>query len=285
MNLKMHFSQTDAKMFRDICIKRIMEIDPNGTAALALSGGTDSITVLFSMLELGRKPTCYTFHMAGINSVDYIASKKICKDFGLKHVEVVVPSDLETMYHDIERVIPYCEHVKKTIIQCMVPWLYIYPEMQEKTIITGIGGDDLFCTQRKLKIQFANEGDLAIMSMRHCYTDDLRFSGANIQRFASAYGKRFIDFYNTEDIFGFMRGFSLGAINKPVDKYASIKAFSDYYKRGSYYRDQTDHSYQINSKLRECHELLLKSKYNTGCHKAIIGLYNDIARRVANGNG
>lgn len=282
MAYKTHFSQTDAKAFRDICIKRAEEIDADGSAALALSGGTDSLTVLFSMLELGRKPTCYTFHMSGINSVDYVSSHKICSDFGLKHVEVIVPSDLETMYHDIERVIPYCEQIKKTIIQCMVPWLYIYPALAERKIVTGIGGDDLFCTQRKLQVILFNQGDEAIAKYRKCYSDDLSFSAANIARFSAAYGKKFVDFYNTNSIFGFMSGFSVNAINKPVMKYASIKAFADYYKRGNYYRDQTEHSYQINSKLRDCHDLLLKSKYNTGGHKAIIGIYNDIARRVAN---
>lgn len=57
-------------------------------------------------------------------------------------------------------------------------------------------------------------------------------------------------------------------------------AFDDYYKKGAYYRDQTDYSYQINSRLRDLHDMLLESKYNINGHKAIIGLYNDIAKEV-----
>lgn len=280
MEWKTHFSREDADKFRQICLDRIKEIDPDGTSALALSGGTDSITVLFSMLETGRKPHCYTFYMDGILSADLKSSRKLAKDFGFELTEICVPSDVDRMYRDIREVIPYCHLVKKTIIQCMIPWKYIYARMDENHIITGIGGDDLFCTQRKVQVAFHDGGDKAAEKYRHCYSDDLDFSAGNIARYAGRFGKKNTDFYNTPAIFDYIGQFSLAAINKPVPKYASIKAFDDYYKKGAYYRDQTDHSYQINSRLRECHDRLLASKYNPKKHKAIIGVYNDIAKEL-----
>lgn len=280
MEWKSRFSKNDAAEFRTICNNRIEEIDPDGKSALALSGGTDSVTVLFAMLDTGRKPRCYTFYMDGIISVDLKSSRNLCKDFGLELVEIPVPSDLDTMYVDIQAVIPYCSMVKKTIIQCMIPWKYIYPAMSEDTIITGIGGDDLFCTQRKLQVAYHKGGDEALVPFRKCYSDDLTFSAANIARYGKVYGKRNVDFYNSEDIFGFINRFSLSAINKPMMKGAAVKAYMDYYKLGAYYRDQTEHSYQINSKLRDCHDRLLHSPYNKGGHKAIIGLYNEMAKGV-----
>ena len=280
MEWKSRFSLSDAKQFREICDKRIMEIDNDGKAALALSGGTDSITVLFAMLDNGIKPHCYTFYMDGIISADLKSSRRLAKDFGLELTEIAVASDPDSIYEDIKAVLPYCEKVKKTIIQCMIPWKYIYPAMREETIITGIGGDDLYGTQRKVQVAFHKIGDHGIAKWRHCYSDDLDFSAGNIARYGKQFGKINIDFYNSDDIFGFINSFSLAAINKPMMKAASIMAFNDYYQKGAYYRDQTDHSYQINSRLRDLHDMLLKSKYNTKGHKAIIGLYNDIAREV-----
>lgn len=280
MEWKKHFAKEHASLLRGLFLKRIEEIDPPKKAALALSGGTDSVTVLFSMLDTGRKPRCYTFFMDGIISVDLKSSRNLSREFGLELVEVPVPSDIDSIYQDVKDIIPHCEHVKKTIIQCMIPWKYIYSAMDEDTIITGIGGDDLFCTQRKLQVLFHKSGDTALAPYRKCYSNNLDFSAANISRYGRHYGKSNIDFYDDKAIFDFCNQFSFSAINKPVVKGAAIRAFMDYYQMGSYYRDQTDHSYQINSRLRDCHDRLLTSAYNKHGHKAIIGLYNEIAREV-----
>lgn len=280
MEWKERFSRLDARVLRDIFKERIQEIDSDGKAALALSGGTDSISVLFAMLDCGIKPHCYTFYMDGIISADLKSSRRLAADFGLVLTEVPVVSDPDSIYEDIKAVLPYCEKVKKTIIQCMIPWKYIYSAMQEDMIITGIGGDDLYGTQRKVQVEYHKTGDAGIAKWRHCYSDDLDFSAGNIARYGQHFGKVNIDFYNSDRIFDFMNTFSLGAINKPMMKAASIIAYEDYYSKGAYYRDQTDHSYQINSRLRDLHDMLLESKYNTGGHKAIIGLYNDIAKEM-----
>lgn len=274
------FDSSDAKEYRDLCLKRIEEIDPDRNAGLAFSGGTDSITALFAMIETGRKPECYTFHMDGIISKDLQASRHACKYFGLKLHEIAVPRDVDSMYNDVKRVLPYCEHIKKTIIQCMIPWLYIYPAVEQPKIITGLGGDDFFATQRKLQVRYHQFGDEAILSDRIFYGHDLRFSGANIERFAKHYGIEYFDFYDSKTIEEFLLRYTFKAINKPYPKYASVAAFMDYYKKAPFYRDQTEHSYQTNSKLKDCQDMLLHSKYNTKGHKAIIGLYNQIAKEM-----
>lgn len=274
------FGKDGANRFRQICLDRIEEIDPNRDSALALSGGTDSITILFAMLETGRRPECYTFYLDGVESVDLKSSRAVCKHFGLNLHEVVIPKDEDTMYNDIKRVLPYCEHVKKTIIQCMIPWLYMYPAIKEHRVIQGIGGDDLYATQRKLQVKVHAEGDEAIAEYRKFYGNDLRFSEANIIRFANQYGKESADFYDSRAIEEFLLGYSFYAINKPYMKYPSVVAFADYYRQGAFYRDQTEHSYQINSRLRDYQDRLLDGKYNKTGAKAIIGLYNAIAKEM-----
>ena len=281
--MKRRFTKNDASELRDLFNKRIEKIDPNKEAALALSGGTDSMTALLAMIDTGRHPRCYTFYMSGIISKDLLSARHACKYFGLDLTEIAVPSDIDTMYADIKRVIPLCENVKKTIVQCMIPWLYIYPAIKEEIIISGMGGDDFYATQRKLRVRYHREGDKSILNDRKWYGDDLRFSEANIIRLADKYGKKHIDFYadeNDKSIEAFLLQYSFDAINKPFDKYPSVVAYADYYEAEPLYRDQTEHSYQINSRLRDCHDRLLNSRYNRCGHKAIIGLYNQIAREL-----
>ena len=279
--MKGTFEKSDARILRDIYNRRANEIDPNGDAVIALSGGTDSISLLFAEIENGRKPDCFTFYMDGIISEDLKASRHACNYFGLKLHEVAIPTDIDIMYADIKRVLPYCEYVKKTIIQCMIPWLYIYPQMGEKhLILNGLGGDDYFGTQRKVAVAYHNGGDEACKPYRKWYGHDLNFSEANIIRFARQYGKENIDFYGSQEIEDFLLQYTYKAINSPFMKYASVAAYRDFYDREPFYRDLTEHSYQINSKLKGCHDRLLLSKYNTKRHKSIIGLYNEIARSV-----
>ena len=267
-------NKADIAELRTIFCNRIEQINPD--ACLALSGGVDSLTVLFSMLEAGRKPDCVTFHVDGIESADLLSSRNIARAFGLNLKEIVIPNDVDTIYQDVKRIIPHCEHIKKTIIQCMHPWLYIYPEIEGRTIVTGMGGDDLYANQRKLRVSVSKYGEESIKSSRKVYSNDLRFSGANIARFGKMYDVENIDFYLCKEIEDWFLQFESLSLYKPYEKYPSVAAFRDYYDKGRFYRKHS--SYQTNSKLKNVHDKLLYSKYNKRGHKAIIGLYNEMAK-------
>jgi len=66
------------KNFRNILQQVIARDAPDQPVALLFSGGTDSLTVLWSLLDLGIKVTCYTFHLSYFISRDVLASKKAC---------------------------------------------------------------------------------------------------------------------------------------------------------------------------------------------------------------
>lgn len=263
---------------REIFEKRIEEIDPDKKAALALSGGTDSVTILFSMLATGRRPRCYTFHVDGIESTDLLSSRSLAKHFGLELIEVTIPSDPDQIADDVRKYINECHVIKKTIVQCMHPWLYLYPAMQERgdtLVINGLGGDDLYCNQRKINVALGKHGEAAVIQWRKVWSDDINFSAANIKRWGwGGFGIRNIDFYNHEDIENWFLQFTIRALHKPMEKYPSVAAFSEFYKMGNFYRKHD--SYQINSGLKKAHEQLLKStKWNVRYAKDMITIYND----------
>jgi hypothetical protein len=62
---------------------------PEDTPVL-LSGGVDSGTILAACLELGRRPTCYGFHLAD-QTPDEAAARRLAHDFGLTYRSAVIP--------------------------------------------------------------------------------------------------------------------------------------------------------------------------------------------------
>lgn len=195
-------AKAELALYRERMCALVEMHDQDKTAELALSGGVDSMTVLFAMLETGRKPTCFTFYLQDTPSEDLLSSQAVCKRFGLKHRAVEIPWDIRKLAHDVRHLILRAEVLKKTIIQCMHPWLYLYPAMESDLALCGLGGDDLLCTQRKVQVLLNMKGEQALRESgyRKCYSSDLNFSAANIIRLGEEYGKRLIDVYDDREL-------------------------------------------------------------------------------------
>jgi Asparagine synthase len=271
--------------FRKRMILNIEKLDPDKTAALALSGGIDSLTLLFAMLETGRRPRCYTFYVEGIISNDLQASRAVAKHFDLELIECMIPCDLDLVMNDVRLLVSRAHVVKKTVIQCMHPWLYICPKMQEygdKSIITGLGADDLYCTQRKVQVMLNTQGEQAVLDQgwRGLYGVDMNFSTGNIILMGkSAYGIEIIDAYSQPDIHKWFLQFTIKSLHEKKEKGPSIFAFAKYFKQGNFVRLRD--AYQIGSGLRDLHDALLLSKeYNPNGKKAIIAVYNLAKERL-----
>ena len=54
---------------------------PGNEVALCLSSGINSNSILFELLEQGKKVTAFTFSMEGIESRDLIHARKNCENF------------------------------------------------------------------------------------------------------------------------------------------------------------------------------------------------------------
>lgn len=275
--MKLKVEKDDARELRKIFDQRIEEIDPDRKAGLALSGGTDSTTILFAMLASGRHPRCYTFHVKGIESTDLLAARNLCKHFDLELVELVLPDDPDEIAKDIFKFIDKCRVIKKTVVQCMHPWLYLYPAMRDNgdiLVLNGLGGDDLYANQRKINVAAGQHGEAAVIQWRKVFSDDMNFSAGNIMAWGREdWGITNIDFYNHPDIEKWFLKFPIRALHRPIEKYPSIEAYADYYRMGSFYRKHS--SYQINSGLKKCHERLLDSRWNARESKDVIAIYND----------
>lgn len=259
-------------------LDRVTSITAGRPFELGLSGGTDSTTILFACLELGLRPRCMTFRMDHHVSDDLLSAQALAKKFKLDLEIITVPGDVHSIAADVKRVLPHCHVPKKTIIQCLIPWLYIYPAMKTDLMLVGIAADDLYCNQRKVQVALRQEGEAAILKWRKLYHDDLNFSCANITRFAGHYGKECVDVYGWKPFEEFFLRFKAEALNRPYEKHISVRAFREYFDQGNFYRKRS--SYQVNSGLRDRHDVLLQSDYNTRGRKAVIGIYGDFMREM-----
>ena len=265
---------------RAMLIDQVEKADPDGTAEVALSGGTDSATVLFAALASGRRPRCMTFHVEGNVSEDLQAARRITSHFGLELSEITIPWNEEQLVKDIRYLVSKAHVIKKTVIQCMHPWLYIYPAMRSGTILSGLGADDYYCSDKRAAIHLHKGGEARLLEYGYRVSDskNLNYSDGNSIAFAATFGKQNIDIYGRQDIEDWFKQWKIKQLHAPVQKYPSLKAFEEYFTQGAFRRLQSP--YQINSGLRDYHETLLTSKYNTRGLQDMIGIYTDIAKGV-----
>lgn len=115
----------------------VKTIKDKNSVALLFSGGTDSLTCLFSLLNLNIKPTLYSFHLEDIIHKDIEVSKKVANHFNLKHVIIPIKRDVSQLKKDI---IYLCQEMKlnrKTNVQCTYPFLLYWVKEDDDFPLDG----------------------------------------------------------------------------------------------------------------------------------------------------
>ncbi len=271
-------TRQDIGTFREMFLKHVDAIPK--PFELMLSGGVDSTTVLFACLHLGYKPRCLSFHLDGHNSEDFNSARKLARHFDLELHPVVIPSDLPAVVADIKRVLPMVEHMKRTIVQCMIPWLYICPQMQTKNVVVGLSADAYYCNSRAYMKMYAEHGEQYMLQHRYADLDNKAYSEYHIRKIAQSYGKTFNDPYYHKDIESWFKQFKLSSLNSPYEKHVTIRAFMDYFSQGNFRRPRQ--SYQVVSGIRDLHGRVLMQdrRYNPEGFSDPVALYRRMAGKL-----
>jgi asparagine synthetase B (glutamine-hydrolysing) len=266
-------------------IDRVERCDPDRNAELLLSGGVDSSTVLFAMLESGRKPRCLTFHIDGLYSNDLKVSKAMCKTFGLEHEIITLPRETAVIYAECERTIGMIDwtripKIRKTHVECLRPFLYLLPAMKTNRVLTGLGADTFYIHSRKLNYARSVWGEDYTWCVRRSYAADPNFSASQMPVFAKKhFNIDLIDIYDDPFMAAWFWQFNTFAPDTPVEKWASVIAFKDYWGRAKWYRKAD--RFNVGSGLRDSHDTMLDDgKINTQHSDGVIALYNRIAKRL-----
>ena len=139
-------------------IKKLLETNIKSTisdekVAVLLSGGIDSISVALAAHDVGKKVNAYSFQLGNQTSYDFIKAAEISYKMNWKFTPIIIPTDnLENDW--IKLVHLGCR--KKTHFECVFPFLYVYPKIREKYILTGWGADGYFGVSKKAMMRYSN---------------------------------------------------------------------------------------------------------------------------------
>jgi|GEM_PF-5464231 len=270
-------------MFRELLRKSVAECvgdsDP-GEVALSLSGGTDSSLLLFCLLDLGHRPTLYTYFLEDVFSEDWELSKRLAKHFGLNIIGCPIPSDVDRLQTDVISLIQDFRVHGKVCIQCCHGHLYVARKVTEGKILNGSGIDGLYGCYRQFVMSGAAKNKGLFDQMRQKHLDKSNDDGMqDQQRIYHKHGVKVLFPYRHPDILSLLMTKSWKEINKPKWKWIAIRGFAKEFGQIAMYRQRG--SQQIVAGVRQFHEQLLKTPLNKhGCSN-VQQLYRDIEEKYA----
>jgi asparagine synthetase B (glutamine-hydrolysing) len=256
--------------------------------ALFFSGGVDSTTILFALLELGRKPDLISFKQDGIESEDAHIGREIAEEYGLKYNIVEIPSDKKGILEDVAKVIPQLEYPLKTHVQCSIPFMHMCPElvkMGHTKAFTGLAAGDIYGLDKRTSMRYAEHGEDFIKELRwNTMMNDPKISYYDINTVSENSGIKLVNPYVDETINRWMIwDLSYKELHQGKPKSIAVDAFNKYWKLDEKKWYRKEDSLQVVSGIRERHDevLLNDEEVNKIGAKGIVKLYNDMKKNLA----
>jgi len=231
------------------------EIDvPDDDCAVLLSGGVDSISVGFAAERLGKKVHAYSFCLDTHPSYDFQKAKEIAEIFNWPFTGIEVPT--KNLADDWHRLVQLdCR--KKTHFECVYPFLYVYPEIKQKYVLSGWAADGYYGISKKAMINYRQTQEL-FDKFRDNYFSPEMCAGYNWHKKVSdEYDKVFVTPYLTESVKEFFYSKSWDEVNKPFQKHHVRNAFDEFKRIG---KIKNHLNLQIDSGIVNLFESLLPNK-------------------------
>lgn len=243
--------------------------------ALLFSGGMDSLSLLLSCLDVGIKPHIYSFKLHSIESTDITSARRIIDIFNLRYTEIEMPQGLLQLRHDVFDIIKTFKVKKKTQIQCIQPFMYIIPKVKEDIILSGLCADDIYGTSRKMQ-ELGRKDNVEFYLKRLEKHNDLESSSYKfIKQLCESYNKEFIAPYKqNEDLVSYILNRTFKELHSPKQKNIMYKSYKEEIEKYKLYRRNSN--LQVNSGIREWHDILLTTDLNNKNYKSVVGIYNTI---------
>lgn len=250
-----------------------------GDVALFYSGGYESFTSLIACLDCNIKPCLYTFFLSGKDSFDIVKARHDARYFGLELVEIAIPNNIQTLKHDVFKIIQDTKCSRKTVVQCMQPIYYTLPQVKEKNVIIGLERGQIWGLNRKGVIA-GLKGYYEFNEYRKkALADDLVNSTFYI---CSEIKKKhnLIRLYDDDDVYDWFMDKDYKELNYPKPKQIILDEYKFIISKLGMSPKKAN--YQIESGIRQYHELLLDDKTLNPNHKykSVVGIYNTILKQV-----
>lgn len=193
--------------------------------AVLLSAGTDSITCGLAAQRLGKKVTGYSMFINGKQTSDSLGAKDVAEHFGWDFVPVDVPVD--NIEQDFFTLVNKYNCKKKTQVECTWPFLYVYPLIKEKEVLSGVAADGWYGVSKRANIHFKHTKEL-FDTFRNDYFGAPNPAGILQQRqLAEEHGMKLIAPYVDDDVAKWMMQHDWDFFNKPYQKAPIHEAFHE----------------------------------------------------------
>lgn len=239
--------------------------------AVLLSGGVDSISMAIAAHRLNKKIHAYTFHLKNNISYDAQKANDICKVMGWKCTTVEVSDEnLVQDFHDLRN---KWDCIKKTHYECTFPFLYIYPKIEERIVLSGWAADGHYGVSKKACIHYKHTKEL-FDKFRSQYFDQDNPVGVNQQKLLSNYYQKvFVAPYLNPSIRDFFKQYDWYQLNKPFQKHTVVNAYPEFKNFG---KVKEHVNLQLGSGVDKCFEKLLQCKeINFKNRKRMLDVYRD----------
>lgn len=250
--------------------------------AILYSGGFESFTCLMSCLELGIKPTLYTFYLESVESYDIRKARNDAKIFGVRLVEIKIPNDYKELKSKVFEIIKKFKTTRKTIVQCLHPLMYALPIIKEKYVIIGL--------ERGLPWGLNRRGAIAGKAGKETFDEYRRNVIPDDETNSTKFISDFINEkhvcirpYDDDDVDAWFMTKTWEELNKPKEKNVILVEYAEEIRRSG--MQPRKFNYQVGSKIRELHDLLLAdNELNpSGKYVNVVGVYNNINKIIENG--
>ena len=239
-------------------------------AAVLLSSGVDSHSVLFALLELKVPVTCYSFTLEDRESRDFKYAQETCRILDVPFV----PVQLNTSLDHLKKFCLYGVKAgarSKTDFECLWPMLVAMKKMSEKYVISATSADSHFALSKKANMHYKDKVD---------YYRTVVFKKPNtgqrilLKSEAAKLDKVYFTPYDTTRMCSELHGYSWDELNKPKQKQPIREAFPEYFER---IRTTVHTNLQLgDSGIADHFKILLDSDWNTRNLKSVKGIYNDL---------
>lgn len=260
---------------KNVLLNELSEIEDNDVALL-LSGGVDSCSLLFALLELNKNVHAYSFTLDDRESSDFKNAKEVCKIFNISFSPIYLPTDLGILQKDLLYLIKEFNLKKKTEIECSWAMMYAIKAIKEKTIVAGLGADGHFCISKKGMIHYRHTVE-KMNEFRNGLFTNPNYSQKQIVSKMCAYHNKTINLpFLSANMVNLFKDTSWEEINKPKQKQPILDAFPESFSKVKV-RPHTN--FQLgDSGIASQFEKILSTDWNLHNYKSVTGIYNSIAR-------
>lgn len=247
--------------------------------AILYSGGFESFSCLCLCLDLGITPHLYTFYLEGVESHDILKARSDAKVFNVPLTEVMIPNDRSRLKKDVFGLIESLGTTRKTVIQCLHPLIYAIPEITERYVVIGL--------ERGRPWGLNQKGTMAGYKGLEAFNEYRKFAIDEQKRNSIHYIVNMINEnhicvrpYDDDDVNEWFMARGYKELNHPHAKQPILDEFSEEIARCEVKLKHA--SYQVESKLREFHDLLLEDEeINPNMeYKSVVGVYNNIRKLI-----